>query len=125
MEFKGTSGEWKVHQENNTTVIIAPRQGQGVYEVEVARCIQYRLATTDEDARKEHESNYTDEIISSNAQLIASSPELLEALQAFIKIEPLITYPEETKEEHWDEAMAVSGVLQQAKLAIKKALGNE
>jgi hypothetical protein len=58
-----------------------------------------------------------------NAKLIAAAPELLEALEAVIRLKPLIDYPNNTKEKHIGEAMAIGGMLSKVETAIKKAKG--
>jgi hypothetical protein len=47
--------------------------------------------------------------------------ELLEALQAVIRLKHLIDYPANTKEKHIGEAMAISGMLHKVEAAISKA----
>lgn len=46
--------------------------------------------------------------------------ELLEALEAVIRLKPLIDYPNNTKEKHIGEAMAIDGMLHKVETAIAK-----
>lgn len=57
------------------------------------------------------------ELLKKKAERIA---ELLEALEAVIRLKPLIDYPNNTKEKHIGEAMAISGMLHKVETAIAK-----
>lgn len=58
-----------------------------------------------------------------NVSVIASAPELLEALEGLIRLKALIEYPREVSEAHVGEAMAVSNAIRKAQEAIAKAKG--
>lgn len=51
--------------------------------------------------------------------------DLLETLEAVIRLKPLIDYPNNTKEKHIGEAMAISGMLRKVETAISKAKGQK
>lgn len=127
MEFKGTSGPWRVdtiHSINGKnhpickvesgewgdTFPIIKQVGPtllGAYKAEIEMIAYGNIPKEEADA---------------NAKLICAAPELLKALQAIVNIEYLISYSENTSIEHQGEAQAVNQAMNNAKQAIEKAL---
>ncbi len=52
-----------------------------------------------------------------------NSKELIEALEGFLNLKDLISYPDKVSMEHYDEAVAVNLAIIKAEAAIKKAKG--
>ena len=100
-EFKGTQGKWKVkHSESKTAYnVIGTNPG---LKYKVARCPYMAIPSCDELNERDKEE------AKANAQLIATAPELLEALQKAICYVPI-------DEEDFDDFARV----------INKALGKE
>jgi hypothetical protein len=74
-EFKGTSGDWEVTNEDSGNCFIHPNRPDSAI------------------ARVYTENSHSNEA-QANAQLIASAPELLKALQRLLKVTAPYIYPE-------------------------------
>lgn len=68
----------------------------------------------------EFHDNYVDEeTAKANALLASKSPEMLEALKGLYELRSLIYYPEDTRPEHANEALAVHNAMTKIESIIK------
>lgn len=111
-EFKGTKGEWRVYEYDDTVVVSDIEHNGMVTEVHTPDKYCNHLAYCNDGTHWGEDI----EVAKANAQLIASAPELLKALQNLM--EGVANLPPLT---------VISGVLEkeykEAEKAINKALG--
>lgn len=110
--MKHTPGPWEIDGHNLTAVIHNEGSVTWPQWKHVCNC-DYGYA----DPEKHFEEN------KANAHLIAAAPEMLEALESVMRLQKLIEYPNDVKECHVGEAMAVSGMLQKVIRVVNKAKG--
>lgn len=107
--FKGTKGEWHACCKTNLPHFLFAGEGGTVI------C---GFHTKQDDG-----TELPIKEVQANARLIEASPDLLEALQGFLNLKDIVSYPEFTPQCEHGEAQAVSNALNKAQLAINKALG--
>ena len=108
-EFKGTKGKWRVYGYDDTVVVSDIEHNGTVTEVHAPDNHCDHLAYCQDGTHWGEDI----EVAQANARLIASAPDLLEALQRLLKS----TYPNKTFDDGSDHDADV------ALRAINKALG--
>ena len=108
-EFKGTEGEWEIceHSWSDRSIIANDKT--------VCTNSIYYDATEETQEELENEAD-------ANFALIAASKDMLSALESVLRLESIIAYPYDTKEEHMGEAEAIQSMLTKCQSAINKAL---
>jgi hypothetical protein len=108
-EFKHTPGQW--YPSYHGTICVGVQNTPDGFTQMICNSI---LPETDEEYEKQRDE------IEANMKLIASAPEMLDALIGLVRLKSLLEYPNKVHERHVSEAMAVSAALMKIENVIKK-----